>query len=86
MSMIDLSQETETLARRLAEAQHISLDDAVREALEERARAKGVTLEARRPRRRLTVDQILAVGDEIAAMPLLDTRSPREIMDDINAL
>jgi antitoxin VapB len=83
--MIDLSQETEALAKRLAAAQNISLDDAIREALEERALAKGVMLEARRPRRRLTVDQMLAVGDEIAAMPLLDTRSPREIIDDINA-
>jgi antitoxin VapB len=34
----------------------------------------------------MTVEQILAVGDEIAAMPLLDTRSPHEIMDDINAV
>jgi antitoxin VapB len=83
--MIDLSQETEALAKRLAAAQNISLEDAVREALEECARVKGVTLEDSRPRRRLTVDQMLAVGDEIAAMPLLDTRSPREIIDDINA-
>jgi antitoxin VapB len=83
--MIDLSQETEALAKRLAAAQNISLEGAVREALEERARAKGVTLGDSRPRRRLTVDQMLAVGDEIAAMPLLDTRSPREIIDDINA-
>ena len=65
---------------------NVSLDDAIRGALEERARATGVIADARRPRRRMTVEQILAVGDEIAAMPLLDTRSPREIMDDINAL
>jgi antitoxin VapB len=84
--MIDLSQETEALAKRLAAAQNISVDDAVREALEERARAKGVVPGASRPRRRLSVDQMLAVGDEIAAMPLLDLRSPSEIADDINTL
>lgn len=40
--------------------------------------------EPRRPWRRQTVDQILAAGDEVAAMPLLDTRAPREIIDDVN--
>ena len=84
--MINLSQETEALAKRLAAAQNVSLDDAVREALEERARVKGLALTDSRRRRRLTIDQMLAVGDEIAAMPLLDTRSPQEIFDDINAL
>jgi hypothetical protein len=29
---------------------------------------------------------MLAVGDEISALPLLDPRSPRDIMDDLNAL
>jgi antitoxin VapB len=33
----------------------------------------------------MTVEEMLAVGSEIAAMPLLDQRSPREIMDDLNA-
>ena len=84
--MIDLTQETEALAKRMAAAQNVSLDDAIRAALEERARATGVIADARRPRRRMTVEQMLAVGDEIAAMPLLDTRSPREIMDDINVV
>ncbi len=84
--MISLSHETEALAKRLADAQNISLDAAIRGALEERARAAGVIEEARRPRRRMSVAEMLAVGDEIAAMPLLDTQSPREIMDDINEL
>jgi len=29
---------------------------------------------------------MLAFGSEISAMPLLDPRSPNEIMDDLNAL
>lgn len=83
--MINLSQETEALAQRLAAAQRLSVEDAIRQALEARARSAGVAPDMR-PRRRMTVDEMLAVGSEIAAMPLLDPRSAREIMDDINAL
>jgi hypothetical protein len=36
-------------------------------------------------RRRMSIEEMLAVGDEIAAMPLLDARSPQEIMDDLNS-
>ena len=90
--MIDLSQETETLARRLAEAQRLSVEDAIRLALEEKARAAGIAMEARRPRdqspeavaaRRARTNRFVA---ELAAMPVLDRRSPRDIMDDLNAL
>lgn len=41
--MLDLSQETEALARRLAAAQRVSIDEAIRQALEERARSAGLT-------------------------------------------
>ena len=84
--MIILSRETEALAKRLAAAQNTSLDDATRRALEDRARATGVSADVRSLRRRMTVAEILAVGDEVAAMPLLDQRPPREIIDDINEL
>jgi antitoxin VapB len=83
--MINLSHETEDLARRLAAAQGLSVADVIRQAVEARARVAGVEPELR-PRRRMTTEEMLAVGAEIAAMPLLDRRSPREIMDDINAL
>jgi antitoxin VapB len=63
-----------------------SLEDAIKLALEEKARAAGVDIEAPRPRRRMSVEKMLAVEAEIAAMPVLDRRSPREIMDDLNAL
>jgi antitoxin VapB len=33
----------------------------------------------------MSIEEMLAVGDEIAAMPLLDARSPQEIMDELNA-
>jgi antitoxin VapB len=84
--MIHLSPETEALAKRLAAAQGLSVEDAIKLALEEKARAGGVTVEQLRPRRRMSVEGMLAFGAEIAAMPLLDQRSPREIIDDLNAV
>lgn len=91
--MLDLSQETEALARRLADAQCTSVDDAVRRALEAGAQAAGLNL----PKgggsrdaspeavaaRRARIDQIV---HEIAAMPVLDRRSPSEIVDYLNEL
>lgn len=83
--MITLSQETEALAARLAAAQRRSVDDVVRQALEAHARATGVPTDLRQ-RRRMTAEQMTALGAEIAALPLLDPRTPNEIMDDVNAL
>jgi antitoxin VapB len=85
--MINLTHETEALAKRLAEAQRLSIEDAIRRALEQQAFTTGLVAETMRPvRRRMSIEEMLAVGDEIAAMPLLDPRSPQEIMDDLNAL
>jgi antitoxin VapB len=90
--MISLSPETEALAKRLADAQHLSIEDAVRQALEEKARVAGVGPEPRWPRdvspeaiakRRASIDRFVT---EIAATPVRDPRDPREIMDDLNAL
>jgi antitoxin component of RelBE/YafQ-DinJ toxin-antitoxin module len=50
--MIHLSQETEALATRLAAALSLSVDDAIRLALEEKARAVGIVMEPRHPRDR----------------------------------
>lgn len=94
--MLDLSQETEALARRLAAAQRLSIDEAIRQALEERARSAGFALvpepEPEKPRGRSPEDiaarraslERFAAG--IAALPVLDPRSVEEIVDDINAL
>ena len=83
--MITLSHETEALAVRLAAAQSLPVEDAIRAALEAQARVVGVETEAR-TRRRMRVEAMLAAGAEIAAMPILDPRSPNEIMDELNAL
>lgn len=90
--MINLSQETEDVAQRLAAAQRVSVEGAIRQALETRARATGVAVEPQRRRdqspaavaaRKASVDRIVT---EIASMPILDPHSPREIMDDLNEL
>ncbi|MGO9487269.1 MAG: hypothetical protein ACLPX9_22275 [Rhodomicrobium sp.] len=90
--MLDLSQETEALARRLAAAQRLSIDDAIRAALEERARSTGLAEEPREPHGRSPAEiaarweRINRLVAEINALPVLDTRSTEEIVDDINAL
>ena len=89
--MINLSQETEALALQLANVKRLSVEDAIRMALEDKARAEGIFPGPRRPRqqsgeaiaeRRARTDKFVA---SLAVMPVRDPRSPREIMDDINA-
>jgi antitoxin VapB len=90
--MITLSDEIEALAKRLAAAQRLSVEDAIKQALEAKARAAGIVPQPPRgrdqssaavARRKAGIERIVA---EIAAMPILDPRSPREIMDDLNEL
>jgi antitoxin VapB len=90
MAMIHLSQETVALARRLATARRPSMEDAIQQAIEQSAREVGVVSEVWKPRdqspnavaaRKAGIDRIVK---EIAKLPVLDPRSPREIMDDLN--
>jgi antitoxin VapB len=90
--MINLSQETEALAQRIALAKRVPVDDAIRAALENTARAEGIALEALRPRdqspeavasRRARIDEI---AREVAALPLLDARPTQELIDELNEL
>jgi antitoxin VapB len=60
----------------------ISTGEAIRQALEAELRAMAIQ---GRPRRRMSVEQMRALGAGIAALPLLDPRSPAQIMDDLNA-
>jgi antitoxin VapB len=91
-AMINLSQETEALAQRLAVAKHLSVEEAIRLALEEKARAEGIAPVARRPRdqspeataaRRRRIDSIVR---EIGALPIIDPRPTQEIIDELNEL
>jgi antitoxin VapB len=72
-AMITLSQDVETLARRVAAFERTTVEDAIRRALEDRAQANGVVPDMRG--RRMTAEQMLALGAEIAAMPLLAPRN-----------
>jgi antitoxin VapB len=89
--MINLSEETEALAQRLALAKRVSVEEVIRLALEEKGRAEGIALDSGQPRdaspkavaaRRARTDRLVAA---LAAMSVLDRRSPRDIMDDLNA-
>jgi antitoxin VapB len=69
--------------------QGVSVDEAIAYAIEQSALAIGV---ARKPRD-MSPEAIAArialmeqIADEIAAMPVLDPRSPKEIMDELNEL
>jgi hypothetical protein len=79
--MINLPPETEELAERLARAQHLTVETVIRQALETLATLVGL----RPPRRRQSAEEMLAAGLEVARMPLLDKRTSRQIVDDINA-
>ncbi len=89
--MINLPQEIEVLAQRLAQVKRIAVEDAIRLALEDKARAEAIMPEPRRrdqsaeavAARRSRTDKLVAT---LAALPILDPRMPREIMEDLDAL
>ncbi len=92
LGMVKLSHETEALARCVALAKQISVEEAIRWALEQAVRADGIALKARRPRdtspeaiaaRIARLDEIAAAA---AALPVLDPRPTQDIIDDLNAL
>ena len=69
--------EADRLARELAESTGEGITEAVINALRERlARQK-----KRRPRGRPLSEELRAIGERVAAMPVLDSRSPDEILD-----
>ena len=92
MGMIDLSRETEALARRIALTKHIAVDDAIRGALEDKARAEGIMVEVRRPRdqspeaKAARIARFEEIAQAAAALPVLDPRPTQEIIDELNEL
>ncbi len=79
--MIHLSRQTEALARQLAAARGISLEEAVKLAIEQ----SGKDLLGRAGRRRdLAKNDLIKRLEEIsarcAARPLIDPRSPDELL------
>lgn len=83
--MLILKPDIAELAVRLAAQQGIPVNEAIERAIQASAIVTGVMTEPKR-RRRMSVDQMLAMGAEIVAVPLVDSRSPQEIMDELNTL
>jgi len=90
--VIELPDEIEALARQLAQSKGTSVEEAIGRAVEESARAAGVLIPASRKGWR-SPEEIASriagmkrIAAEITALPLLDPRSPAEIMDDLNEL
>jgi antitoxin VapB len=73
--------DTERLANKLAEATGKPLPTIVKEAIAAKAEAAGVSL---RGRKRLSgqdlIDRMTAISDGCAALPVLDPRSPEEMI------
>jgi hypothetical protein len=90
--MINLSQETVALAQRIALAKQVPVDDAVRGALEDKARADGIPIEPTRPRdpspeaRAARIARFEEIAQAAAALPVLDPRPVKEIIDELNEL
>jgi hypothetical protein len=84
--MINLSPETLELSKRLAAAQGISVEEAIKQAVAQCALAVGVIERTRDTspeaiaRRKAETQRII---DEISALPVLDPRPWREILDDV---
>jgi hypothetical protein len=90
--MINLSQETEALAQRLAAAQRLSVEATIQRALEAHARASGIAPHPQR-RRDASAEAVAAriarfdaLAQRIAVAPINDPRPVSEIVDDLNAL
>ena len=92
MGMINLSQETEALAQRLAAAKRLSVEATIQQALEADARASGIASQAQR-RRDASPEAVAAriarfdaFAQRIEVAPINDPRPISEIVDDLNAL
>jgi antitoxin VapB len=70
------NRETERLAAAVASVAGETKTEAVRRALEERLER----LQRNRRRRRL-IDEINEIADHCSALPVLDDRTPEEILD-----
>jgi antitoxin VapB len=84
--MIDLSRETEALAKQIAAARSISVDEAIRQALQAMASDEGAPRDRSRAAIAARVSEVDRIVAELTALPLLDRRDPHVIADDLDAL
>jgi antitoxin VapB len=69
--------EADRLARELAESTGEGITEAVITALRERL----ARLRKRRRRGRSLAEELRAIGERVSALPVLDPRTPEEILD-----
>ena len=81
--MLQLTHDTEQRARMVAACVGLRPEQLIRAALEREAKALGV-YHGQPGKQRMTVEQMIALGKKVTALPLLDPRSPKEIMDELN--
>jgi antitoxin VapB len=79
---ITLPPETEELARLVAARSGKTLEDVLKEGVEMEARIAGVAVaESTAPRKPAQVDRAREIAKRIASRPLLDPRTPRDILE-----
>lgn len=77
--MIVLSPETEQLARLIAERSGKTPERVLDDAVEASARQIGIVA-PQEPLGKPSVDRMMAISDRFAAYPVIDERSPDEII------
>jgi antitoxin VapB len=77
--MVAVTQDAEQLARLLALRSGKTPAEVIREALEQSAQASGVTV-ALKPRRKPSFERMMEISDRFAHHPVLDDRTPDEII------
>jgi hypothetical protein len=80
--MITLPAETERLVRLVAVHRGKTSEDVLKEAVEAQARVAGISMsEALQRKDEIDMDRVRQIIDRVSSKPLLDPRSPKEILD-----
>ncbi len=77
--MIDLSEDTEQLARLLAERSGETPAEIIRQALVDRARETGMNV-TEKVRRKPSFARMMEISDRCSRLPVIDDRTPDEII------
>jgi antitoxin VapB len=81
--MLTLPAETERLVRLVAVHRGKTPEDVLKEAIETQARLVGIPMsEALQREDRIDMERVRQIIDRVSSKPLLDPRSPKEILDE----
>lgn len=79
---IILPPETEQLARRVAARSGKTLEDVLKAGVEMEARIAGIAIAETAPRKPADIDRARDIARRISLRPLVDPRTPRDILDE----